>query len=69
MLWLVKEGASHQIIGCNIHEEKGKFQLWAEKVNGKSMKLAESNNRDEVKLVKGAIDYAIKNNDPVLELL
>lgn len=68
MLWLIKEGASHQVVGCNIHEENGKHQLWVERSNGKSVKIAESKNREDVKEVKGAIDFAIKKGDPVLEL-
>lgn len=68
MLWIIKEGSSHEIVGCNIHEEKGNHQLWVERPNGRSTKIAENKNRDEVKLVKEAIDHAIKIGDPVLEL-
>lgn len=68
MLWITKEGASYQVVGCNIHEEKGNHQLWVERPSGKSTKIAESKNRADVKEVKNMIDHAIKIGDPVLEL-
>lgn len=68
MLWLVNKDTSHQIISCNVHSEKGIHQLWVERPNGKTLKVIESRNISEVKLIKGAIDYAIKNGEPSLEL-
>ena len=68
MLWLIKEGASHQVVGCNIHEEKGVHQLWVERPNGKSTKVAENKDRSAIKEIKNMIDHAIKIGDPVLEL-
>lgn len=68
MLWLVKGDFSHQIISCNIHIEEGKFQLWITRPNGKSMKIEESMNKDEVQLIKDAIDYAIETKEPALRL-
>lgn len=69
MLWIVIKEASHQIISCNVHQENGKHQLWVERPNGKSLKIAESVNLKEVELVKEAIDYAIKHREPTLELI
>lgn len=68
MLWLIVKGASHQIISCNVHKENDKFQLWVERPNGKSLKIAEHQDEKEIELIKEAIDFAIKNRDPVLEL-
>ena len=69
MLWLITKGTSNQIISCNIHTTKdGTHQLWAERPNGKTMRLIESVDYDEVELVKGAIDHAISIGDPSLEL-
>lgn len=71
MLWLIVKGASHQIISANIHSEKkpnGLHQLWVERPTGKTLKIIESRDMKEVKIVKDAIDYAIKHGDPSLEL-
>ena len=68
MLWIVVKEASHQIISCNTHKDGDKYQLWVERPNGKSLKIVESTDKSEVELVKEAIDYAIKNREPVLEL-
>lgn len=68
MLWLVIKNESHQIISCNTFKEGNKYQLWVEKPSGKTKKIIESTNEEDVKLVKEAIDYAIRNGDPTLEL-
>jgi hypothetical protein len=68
MLWLIIKGASYQIVGCNVYEEKGKFQLWIERPNGKTLKIVESKEKSDVELVKNAIDYAIAHHEPSLEL-
>ena len=68
MLWLVIKGASHQIISSNIHSEKGKHQLWVERPNGKTLKVRESGNLQDVQEVKNAIDYAVKHKHSSLEL-
>lgn len=68
MLWLVIEGASYQIISCNLHQEGNKHQLWVERARGKSVKIKESDDFEEVKEIKDAIDFAIKNGTPTLEL-
>lgn len=68
MLWVIIKGASHQIIGCNIHQEGGKHQLWVERSNGKNLKIMESEDLSEVQLHKDAIDYAIETREPTLRL-
>jgi hypothetical protein len=72
MLWLVIKGSSHQIISCNIHSEdktgNGLYQLWVERPNGKTLKIIESKNEEDVQEVKDAIDFAIKSGHPSLEL-
>jgi len=68
MLWLVIGEASHQIIGCNIHERDGLYQLWVERVNGKTLKINENTDQKEVALIKEAIDYAIENKESTLRL-
>lgn len=68
MLWLVLGQESFQIIGCNIHEKDGLHQLWVEKSNGKTKKIAEHKELAEITLIKGAIDYAIETNETTLQL-
>lgn len=68
MLWIAKNGESHQIISCNVHEDKGKHQVWVERPNGKTLKLDESKDRQQVLDVKEAIDYAIEHGHKVLKL-
>lgn len=68
MLWVIKGDYSHQIVSCNIHEDNGVFQLWVTRTNGKNIKLEESANREEVLLIKEAIDYAIEHREPTLRL-
>ena len=68
MLWLVKDDFSHQIISCNIHEENNVYQLWVTRPNGKSFKIDENKDKNEVLIIKEAIDYAIENKEPALRL-
>jgi hypothetical protein len=72
MLWLITQGgASHQIISCNIftNEKEGVlYQLWVERPNGKSLKIAENEDYVEVQIIKDAIDYAIEHRIPTLKL-
>lgn len=69
MLWIVIKGASHQIISSNIHKtEDNRHQLWVERPNGKSLKIVDSRDESEAELVKNAIDFAIRNGEPTLEL-
>ena len=68
MLWLVIEGASHQIIGCNVHQRDNKYQLWVERVNGKTLLVYENMLEEEVSMVKDAIDHAIETKESTLRL-
>lgn len=68
MLWLVLEGASYQMRECNTHYRDGKYQLWIERNNGKSLKVIESEYEQEIKEVKEAIDYAVRTGQRSLEL-
>lgn len=68
MLWLVNKGSSHQIVSCNIHKEKDRYQLWVERISGKTLKIAESKNPDDVMVIKGAIDFAIREGHKTLEM-
>lgn len=68
MLWLITGKQSHQITACNIHEVDGKYQVWVERSNGKSMKLKESHDLEEIEVYKKAIDFAVANGHKSLEL-
>lgn len=68
MLWLIVGDASHNIIGCNTCEKNGMHQVWVERVNGKTLKVRESKNKNDVQIVKEAIDYAIENGHKTLNL-
>lgn len=68
MLWLVIKGASYQIVSCNLHQENGKHQLWIERARGKSIKVKESEKYEDVKELKDAIDFAIKQGYPSFEV-
>ncbi len=69
MLWLVMKDDSHEIIACNICERDEKFELWVTRPTGKSLKITESENKDDISVVKEAIDYAIENKEHALRLL
>jgi len=43
-------------------------QLWATRPNGKTMIVKESNDKQEVELIKNAIDYAIEHKETSLRL-
>lgn len=69
MLWLVVGTESHEIISCNLHETRnGRHQVWVERVNGKTMKVADSDKKQDAIDVKEAIDYAIENKHRTLRL-
>jgi hypothetical protein len=63
------KGQSEQIIACNIFSEKGNHQLWVERINGKTRKIKESKDFEEVNEVKEAIDFAIREGHKSLELV
>lgn len=68
MLWLIVGDSSHEIISCNTYFREGKHQVWVERVNGKTMKVGESENKQEVLDIKEAIDYAIQEGHKTLSL-
>jgi hypothetical protein len=68
MLWLITGESSHEIISCNTIFRDGKHQIWVERPNGKTMKVGESSEQQEVHDIKDAIDYAIENGHKVLNL-
>lgn len=68
MLWLVMDEASHEIKSCNTCEKDGLFQVWVERANGKSLKVNESSVREEVEVIKDAIDWAIQEGHKTLRL-
>lgn len=70
MIWIINQNESHQIISCNTNpntDEHG-WELWVTRPNGKNLKVYENEDRVEVELRKEAIDYALKNNKPTIEL-
>jgi len=70
MLWIVKDNMSHQIMSCNTHydEQKGVYQVWITRPNGKNLKIDESKNEELIKEIKEAIDFAVEKREPVLRL-
>ena len=68
MLWIVDDNASYQIISCNTHDEGEISQLWITRPNGKSLKIREGS-KEEVRLFKEAIDWAIEHKETVLRLV
>lgn len=70
MLWIVLNTASHAIIGCNtfFDTERGVHQLWVTRANGKSLKIAESTDEQEIETMRAAIDYAVEQGEYTLRL-
>lgn len=68
-MWIMEDKLSYEIIGVNIHEtSEGLFELWVTKKDNKTKLVKRSDDKDEIQLIKEAIDYAIKIGDKVLEL-
>ena len=68
-MWIVEDKLSYEITGVNIHEtSEGLFELWVTKKDNKTKLVKRSNDKEEIQLIKDAIDYAIKIGDKVLEL-
>ena len=68
-MWIVEDKLSYEITGVNIHEtSEGLFEIWVTKKDNKTKLVKRSNDKEEVQLIKDAIDYAIKIGDKVLEL-
>jgi len=69
MIWLVIDNEkSDTIVSCNTHEENGKYQLWVTKINGKTQKIRESENKADIQIIKEAIDYAIEKKETAIRL-
>lgn len=68
MLWLIVGDSSHEIISCNTCLRDGKHQVWVERVNGKTLKVGESTDKQEILDIKEAIDYAIQEGHKTLNL-
>ena len=68
-MWIMEDKLSYEIIGVNIHETfEGLFELWVTKKDNKTKLVKRSDDKEEIQLIKDAIDYAIKIGDKVLEL-
>ena len=68
-MWIVEDKLSYEITGVNIHEtSEGLFEIWVTKKDNKTRLVKKSNDKEEIQLIKDAIDYAIKIGDKVLEL-
>ena len=68
-MWIVEDKLSYEIIGVNIHEtSEGLFEIWVTKKDNKTKLVKKSNDKEEIQLIKDAIDFAIKIGDKVLEL-
>lgn len=68
-MWIMEDKLSYEITGVNIHEtSEGLFEIWVTKKDNKTKLVKRSNDKEEVQLIKDAIDYAIKIGDKVLEL-
>ena len=68
-MWIMEDKLSYEITGVNIHEtSEGLFELWVTKKDNKTKLVKRSNDKEEIQLIKDAIDYAIKIGDKLLEL-
>ena len=68
MLWLIIGDYSHQIVSCNLFSENGKHQLWVTRPNNLGLKVKESDNIEEIRELKEAIDFAIENKYSTFKL-
>lgn len=70
MLWIIKEDRSYQIVSCNLfYNRKNKMhEIWASNAKGENFKLDEKRKREDVLLIKEAIDYAIETGETALRL-
>ena len=67
-MWILQEKESHEIISCNVHQQGELYQLWVTRPNDKSLKIMESENKDEVVTMKKAVDYAIEHGECAFNL-
>ena len=68
MFWLIINDVSHQIMSCNIHDANNKFELWVTRPNDKNLKIAESDDVEDIREIKDAIDYAIEHGAAALRI-
>jgi hypothetical protein len=68
MLWLIIGDSSHEIISCNTFFRDGKHQVWVERVNGKTLKVHESEEKSRIEEIKEAIDFAIEHGHKTLRV-
>ena len=63
MIWIVKGDESHQIISSNVFEteETEEYEVWVTRPNGKNLKIMTHKEKSEAKLLKEALDFAIKD--------
>ncbi|TCX53806.1 hypothetical protein [Dehalobacter sp. 14DCB1] len=65
-IWLVIDPTkSESIISCNTFINGDKHELWVTKPTGKTMKVLENTDHEEIQRYKDAIDYAISKRDPI----
>jgi hypothetical protein len=58
MIWINIGDKSYQVAGINISIKGDNSELWAERPNGKTVKLA-TGTEEEIYLHKEAIDYTV----------
>lgn len=68
MIWIVMKEDSHAIIACNVCQKNDKFELWVTRPTGKSLKISESSEKQDMLLIKEAIDYAVEHGETALRL-
>lgn len=67
-MWIIKDDVSHAIISCNTHQEGDFYQLWVTRPNDKNLMIMESKNKEEITMVKEALDYAIEHGKNALHI-
>lgn len=70
MLVIIVKDETVDLIGYNLYfdEATNKHSLWVRRPNGKTLKIAESFDREKVEILKQAMDYAVYNGDRVMNL-
>lgn len=70
MVAIIMPDETHYIISCNMHynESTELHELWISRPNKKNLKIRENTAKDEILLIKNAIDYVIENGDNALRL-
>ena len=65
MIWVIDnpKDESYQIIGTNIFNNEGTFQLWGTKPSAKTVMIISSEVEEDMLDYKKAIDFAIKTGE------